>query len=128
MDPNARYRPKPSKYALTSIGILLVEALYFIAVLPYSSIPNKPVFWIAFIVWTIPPIAVEWLYVNAPTKPEINAYANMMIGVGILAIALVIASGPISALDPIAMALVPGLLAGGLIGSDSTLVWKLRNW
>lgn len=128
MDPKAKYRPKPRLYALTSAGIIIVELFYFFVVAPYNIIPDKLTFWVAFFAWAAPPIAVEWAYVNAPTKRETNAYTNMMIGIGILAIALGVAVKTFTAVTPIVAALLPGVLAGGLIGSDTTLVWKLRNW
>lgn len=72
----------------------------------------------------MPPVIVEWAYRNAPSKREFNAYANMMIGIGLLAIALGISVRKIDALVPVAAAGLPGLLAGALIGSDSTLLWR----
>ena len=128
MDPRARYPPKPSRYALTTVGIIIVEAVWFLVIIPYNTVPDKLTFWISFAAWAVPPITIEWMYVNTPTKREMNAYTNMTIGIGLLAIVFGVAAGSVSLLVPIAMALVPGVLAGGLIGGDTTLIWKLRNW
>lgn len=125
MDPNVKYPPRTSLYVLVSIGIIFLEWFYFYVQVPYDTIPNKSVFWFSLLVWSMPPIFVEWAYRKAPSKREINAYANMMIGVGLLAIALGISVRRVDALLPVVVAGLPGLLAGALIGSDSTLLWRL---
>jgi hypothetical protein len=125
LDPNARYPPRASLYALVSIGIILLQWFYFYVQVPYDTIPNKPVFLLSLVVWSLPPVIVEWAYRNAPSKREINAYANMMIGIGLLGIVLGISVRRLDVLVPIVAAGLPGLLAGALIGSDSTLLWRL---
>lgn len=125
LDPNVRYPPKVSLYALVSIGIILLEWFYFYVQVPYDTIPNKAVFLVSLVVWSLPPVIVEWAYRNTPSKREINAYVNMMIGIGILGIVLGISVRRLDALVPIVAAGLPGLLAGALIGGDSTLLWRL---
>lgn len=125
LDPNVRYPPRKSLYILVSIGIIVLEWFYFYVQVPYDTIPSKPLFLLALVAWGLPPFIVEWAYRNAPSKRELNAYANMMIGIGLLAIALGISVRTIAALVPVVAAGLPGLLAGALIGSDSTLLWRL---
>jgi len=125
MGPNVRYPPRASLYALVSIGIVLLELFYFYVQVPYGTIPNKPVFLLSLVLWSLPPVIVEWAYRNAPSRREISAYANMMIGVGLLGIVLGVSVRRLDVLLPIVAAGLPGLLAGALIGSDSTLLWRL---
>ncbi len=128
LDPTKKYPSRPSLYALVSVGIILLEWFYFYEV-PYDSIPDKPVFFLSLIAWALPPIFVEWAYVNLPTKRELNAYFNMMIGLGTVGIAVSVAARNLELLVPVALAGMPGAMAGGLVGSDTTLLWTLyKSW
>ena len=125
LDPAKRY-PVRVRYALVWIIIgLVVLWYYFFVEVSYDSIPSKPLFWFAFLVWMAPGIAVEWAYRKLPTKPLIDKYANFMIGFGLTAIAVGVLSKKTAAILPIAYALLPGAIVGGMIGSDSLLVWTL---
>jgi len=124
MDPTTKYPPRVSLYALVSAGIVLLELIYFYEV-PYDQISDKVVFFLSLIGWAFPPILVEWAYVNSPTRRGLNAYLNMMIGIGISGIIVATIARSIETLVPVALALMPGAMAGGLTGSDSTLLWRL---
>jgi hypothetical protein len=123
MDPYVRYPPRYSVFIIGTIGIILVEFYYFLYEFPFGSIPNHPLFLVSLCVWTLPPITVSWAYRNAPTRRELNAVANFFIGMGIVGIVLGELVGRIDGLLPIAYAAIPGLMAGGAIGGDSTLIW-----
>jgi len=124
MDRTTKYPPRVSLYALVSAGIVLLELIYFYEV-PYDQMSDKAVFFLSLIGWAFPPILVEWAYVNSPTRRGLNAYLNMMIGIGILGIVVATIARSIETLVPVALALMPGAMAGGLTGSDSTLLWRL---
>jgi hypothetical protein len=127
MDPSVRYPPRYSVYIIGTIGIVLLEFYYFLYQFPYGGIPDKPVFLLSLFLWTLPPIIVSWAYRNTPTRKELNAVANFMIAIGLLGIVLGVLVRRIDSLLPIVLAAIPGLMAGGLIGGDTVLIWYLRK-
>ncbi len=127
LDPTARYPIRLRYAALIALLILLLEWYYFFVEAPYDTIPQKSIFWLAFLGWATPGIFVEWAYRNLPTKKLINKYANVMIAIGLVAITIGIEVKRSEALVPVAYALVPGFMAGALVGSDSLLIWRIIN-
>jgi len=68
---------------------------------------------------------MEWAYRKLPSKRLIDKYGNWMIGIGLTMIGVSILSKKTDFAIPVAYAIVPGFLAGALIGSDSLLAWNL---
>ena len=125
LDSARRYPVKVRYAVLIAAGTLLLEWYYFGVQVSYDSIPAKPIFWLAFVGWAMPGIIVEWAYRKLPSKRLIDKYGNWMIGVGLTMISVSILSKKIELVIPAAYAIVPGFLAGALIGSDSLLAWNL---
>jgi hypothetical protein len=125
LDSGRRY-PVRIRYAVLIVaGILFLEWYYFGVQVSYDSIPGKPIFWLAMVGWAMPGVITEWAYRKLPSKRLIDKYGNWMIGVGLTMIGVSILSKKIEFAVPVAYAIVPGFLAGALIGSDSLLVWNL---
>jgi hypothetical protein len=125
LDPTMRY-PVRVRYALLWVAVaLFVEWYYFGVEVSYDSIPDKPLFWVGIVGWALPGIIIEWAYRNLPTKRLIKKYGNWMIGIGLVVIAVSAESQKGGFILPFAYAMIPGLIAGGAIGSDSLLVWTL---
>jgi hypothetical protein len=127
LDPTRRY-PVKVRYAITiAAGILFLEWYYFAVQVSYDSIPAKPIFWLAIAGWAMPGIIVEWAYRKLPSKRLIDKYGNWMIGIGATMIGVSILYKRIDLATPVTYAIIPGFLAGAVIGSDSLLVWNLIN-
>lgn len=127
IDPNVRFRGKVVYTLLVSLGGALVVWWYFYREVSYDAIPAKSLFWLSWLAWALPPIAVELAYRKSSSKRYLNAYANMAIIMGIVGIAIGSTGGRFPILTPIAYAGVPGVMTGALIGSDSVAIWiRLR--
>jgi hypothetical protein len=108
-------------------GLLFLEWLYFYDLVPYATISQKSVFWVAFLSWAIQPVIVQWKSRNIPSKAVITLQSNYFIGLGIGGLVMVIASRNVPALLPIIEAAVPGVMAGGIVAGIAALIWQSRN-
>jgi hypothetical protein len=124
LDPNVIYPVKASWVWPMSAGLLLLEWFFFYYLVPYSTIPSKSVFWLAFVGWASPPVIAEWVYRNAPTKRAIDKYSNLFIGIGLSGLVLAVAARRVEVLLPVAYALMAGAMAGGLVSGNMTLLWR----
>jgi hypothetical protein len=127
LDSTKRYPVRVRYAVLIAAGILLLEWYYFGVQVSYDSIPAKPIFWLAIVGWAMPGIIVEWAYRKLPSKRLIDKYGNWMIGLGMTMIGVSVLSKRVDFAVPVVYAIIPGFLAGALIGSDSLLVWNLIN-
>lgn len=127
IDPTIRYRLKASWVIPMCAGLLFLEWLYFYYLVPYVTIPEKSVFWVAFLLWAIQPVIVQWRSRNIPSKAIITLQSNYFIGLGIGGLVLVIASRNVPALLPIIEAAMPGVIAGGILAGTAALVWQSRD-
>lgn len=127
IDPTIRYRLKASWVIPMCAGLLFLEWLYFYDLVPYATISQKSVFWVAFLSWAIQPVIVQWKSRNIPSKAVITLQSNYFIGLGIGGLVLVIASRNVPALLPIIEAAMPGVMAGGIVAGIAALIWQSRN-
>jgi hypothetical protein len=125
LDPTKKYPVKVRYAVLMAIGVVFLEWYYLFVQVSYDTIPSKWLFWLSFLGWSMPGIIVEWAYRNLPTKRLLDKYANWWIGIGVAAITVGIMSTRTNAILPVAYALIPGFMAGALVGSNSLLVWRL---
>jgi hypothetical protein len=127
IDPTIRYRLKASWVIPMCAGLVFLEWLYFYNLVPYATIPDKSIFWLAFLAWTFQPIVVQWKSRRIPSKAAITLQSNYFIGLGIGGLVLVIASRNVPALLPVIEAAMPGVMAGGIVAGIAALVWQSRN-
>lgn len=127
IDPTISYRLKASWVIPMCAGLLFLEWLYFYDLVPYETIPEKSVFWVAILIWAIQPVIVQWKSRDIPSKAVITLQSNYFIGLGIGGLVLVIASRNVPALLPIIEAAMPGVIAGGIVAGIAALVWQSRN-
>ncbi len=127
IDPTVRIRVRPTLVVATIAGLLFLEWWYFYGMLPYSIIPAKPVFWLAFVGWATSPVIAQWRWHSLPTKRAVSLQGNFMIGFGIASLILVVAAESVAALLPIIEALMPGAMAGGIFASVGSLIWQRHN-
>jgi hypothetical protein len=124
LDPNKTYPAKLSWLLLISLGLVGLEWIYFYSLVPYDTIPGKLVFWLAFIGWATPTITAEWMYRNLPTRRQIDKYGNLFIIFGLSGLVFAVAARRVDALRPVAYAIMPGGMAGGLISSNMAFFRK----
>lgn len=121
---NERRRDRPFLAIPGSIAILALEWVYFYLYLPYPSIQDKLLFWFTFVLWATPPAVVAWLYRVAPARRSDAAVSKLFIGIGIVGIVLSGVRGG-GVLLTVLQSFFLGVLAGGLVGSDVALLWKI---
>jgi hypothetical protein len=126
LGPNERRRDRPFLAIPATIGILVLEWIYVYIYLPYDSISDKTSFWFLFVAWATPPALVAWAYRIAPARRYDAAVSKLFIGIGLLGIVLSGFRGG-GVILTLVQALFPGVLAGGLVGSDAALLWKIRK-
>lgn len=126
LDPTVRIRASPRLAAAITVGGLLLEWWYFYAV-PYSGIPTKTVFWLSFIGWSIWPVALQWKWRSLPSKRAVNLQANFFIAFALVGLIIVSVASKVDALLPVAEAIMPGAMAGGILAAIGSLAWQKPN-
>jgi hypothetical protein len=113
----------PWVYLGTTVGLIVLIWFYFFVQVPYSDIPNTQFFWASFIAWTAFPIAFALRYGWSGSK----AGFNFMILIGLIAISLGLAVRWLPILNPMALAMLPGLFTGTIIGVDGWYILARRT-
>jgi len=123
--PETTYPVKPLWAIPISIGLLFLEFVYFQYLVPYDTIPSIPVFWGAFACWAAAPVVANWRYRNLPTKRQVDKYSNFFIGFGVVGLVVAIVARRVDLILPVAYALMPGAMAGGLAGTITVVIWSI---
>lgn len=108
----------------STIAIVFLDWLYFGVFVSYSSIPNKPLFWLASLAWALPPLLVVWRYRDSPEIKVRNATGNLFIGIGIVGLLVVALWTSFDFLPPIGLAAMPAVLTGTMVGAISGFLTK----
>jgi hypothetical protein len=127
LDPYRHYPLRVSINIPIFLGLIVLEWWYFYGEVPYNTIPNKPLFWLALIGWLIGPVIFEVANRNASTRHELDKVSDYFIELGLTVIFLSILSQRYDGLLPIVLAAVPGLMAGGALGGVFQLVFRYHK-
>jgi peptidoglycan/LPS O-acetylase OafA/YrhL len=110
---------------IVTIGLILVIWSFFVLV-PYDTIPNKPLFWSAFLGWALPMIAIFLWVRNIKESSRIQKqFSTVLIAEMFVFFVVLGASNRWTFLDPVIGAVMPGVLSGILIGTTSILWIKI---
>lgn len=104
---------------------MIAVVLSFFYLVPYDTIPDKYVFWLAFGGWAIPLIIMIWAVRNKPPKKMNGLLGDAMIVVGIAIISLIVLQNRWGPLHSVTLAAMPGVLSGIMIGVDSWLILRI---
>jgi hypothetical protein len=110
--------------ALGTMFLILFNWAFFYILFPYETIPNKALFWLGFLAWTLPPSAAAWAVQNISRREAKKLYGRLLTAFGIAMIAVYSISVRNESWTPILFASWPGILNGIGIGIDTNLLWK----
>jgi hypothetical protein len=112
--------------SVLTIAMITVVVSFFYLV-PYDTIPNKDLFWFAFVGWAVPLVIVVWAVRNKPPRRMNGLLSDTMIVVGIAIISLIVLQNRWDPLHSVTLAAMPGVLSGIMIGVDSWLVLRIAK-
>ncbi len=109
---------------MSSAGLLAVIWAFFLLV-PYATIPDKNVFWVAFLSWALPFVIVAWEVRNKSPKGLNRLLSDVIVAVGFSIGATFFLQNRWSLLHSALLAAMPGVLTGVLVGVDSLLLPRI---
>jgi hypothetical protein len=119
----------PKKLASLLLGTVsggLIAIIWsFFLLVPYESIPDKDIFWTAFVIWAIPLVAVVWASRNKPQKRMNQLFGDVIIFVSLSGGVILFLQSRWSFLHAAVIAIMPGFLFGVLVGINSILIPRI---
>jgi hypothetical protein len=97
----------------------------FFVFVPYETIPDVVSFWTAFVIWVVSLALAMWALRNKPPVRIRSLFGDIWIIIGIVVISLVLFQSRWSLLHSIALATMPGVLTGVLVGMNIILIPRI---